>query len=142
MFCLVFMELLVAFPQRKDAIFEPLHENNEVVAFSSGSIGMFRDGKCHLTSPNMTLGKDDESTDWCSNIAKQGEGEGKPWIAYRVKNKRIKANGYAIRSGCCYYDCCCIDDSKLIDKYCCCSLLSYSLQVSDNNIMWRTIHSV
>ena len=133
---------LIAFPQRKDAIFESLHENNEVVSFSSGSIGYYKGGKCQLTSPNMTLGKDDETTDWCSNIAMQGEGEGKPWIAYRVKNKKIRASGYSIRSGCCYYECCCIDDTRDIDKYCCCSLLSYSLQVSDNNMTWRTIHSV
>ena len=95
-----------------------------------------------MTSPNMTLGKDDKLVDWCSNIAKKGEGEGKPWISYRIKNKRIRANGYAIRSGCCYYACCCIDDSSIYDIDCCCSLFSYSLQISDNNMTWKTIHSV
>ena len=141
MFCLIFMEL-VSFPQRDDAIFEQLHEKGEVMSYASGSLGIYKDGKCQMTTPNMSLGKDDRRSDWCSNIAKKGEGEGKPWISYRVKNKRIKANGYAIRSGCCYYGCCCIDDSTYVDKDCCCSLFSYSLQVSDNNKTWKTIHRV
>ena len=146
MICLLLIEL-VSFPQKDDAIFESLHEKGEVIATSSGSIGFYKDGKCQQTHPNMTLGKDDKSTDWCSNIAKPNDKiddktNGKPWISYRLKNKRIRANSYAIRSGCCYYECCCIDDDTFIDKHCCCTLFSYSLQVSDDNITWRTIHSV
>ena len=134
---------LVSFPQRDDAIFEPLHENNEVMAFASGSIGFYKDGKCQKTSPNMTLGKDDMLVDWCSNVVKKDENVNtKPWISYRIKNKRIRANGYAIRSGCCYYGCCCIDDDTFVDNVCCCSLFSFSLQISDDNKTWKTIHSV
>ena len=141
MFCLVLLKL-VAFPERKDAIFETLYKNNEVISFSSGSIGFYKKGKCHLTSPNMTIGNDDDSFDWCSNIAKPENGEKMPWIAYRVKNKRIRASGYAIRSGCCRYECCCLSDSYYVNSYCCCALSSYSLQASDDNVTWRTIHKV
>lgn len=142
MFCLILVEF-VAFPERKDAIFEAHDDSREVIATSSGSIGFYKNGRCQKTDPNMTLGKDNKLTDWCSNIVSKDEKtDAKPWIAYHIKNKRIQANSYAIRSGCCYYECCCNDDSTFIDEFCCCSLYSYSLQVSDNNVTWRTIHSV
>lgn len=144
MFCLVFMEL-VAFPERKDGIFEHIELIDDIIATSSGSIGLYKDGKCTLTSPNMTLGNDDKTTDWCSNIINKNENEDgkiKPWISYRIKNKRMRSKGYAMRSGCCFYGCCCIDDSDLIDSDCCCSLYSYSIQISDDNRTWKTIQSV
>ena len=136
---------LVAFPERKDGIFEHAEHIEDIITSSSGSLGFYKDGKCVLTSPNMTLGKDDEKQEWCSNIISKEEskeGKIKPWISYRIKNKRMRSKGCAIRSGCCHYDCCCIDDSEIIDTYCCCSLFSYSLQVSDDNRTWRTIHRV
>ena len=67
----------------------------------------------------------------------------KVFATYSLKGKRMKLNGYSLRNGCCrHVECCCIDDDTFIDEYCCCSIFSYSLQVSDDNITWRTIHSV
>lgn len=53
----------------------------------------------------------------------------------------MQLSGYYLKSGCCGAgECCCEDVSA---AYCCdCCLYSWSLQISDNNETWKTIHKV
>ena len=129
-----------SFPVRKDAIFSSLSNSlNSIEIASSGSIGQYYDSKCHLTNPNQTVLQDNQRTDWCSNIAKTSSD--KPWITYNIKGKSMSVTGFTVRAGCCYYGCCCIDDNT--DVYgCCCDLYSFSLHGSNDNKMWKLIHSV
>lgn len=139
MFILLFMEF-IAFPERKDALLlNPENKINDVVSESSGSYGLFFGGKCHQTYTNETYHVD-EKMDWCSNIAKSKNE--RPWISYSIKNKAMKLTGYSIRNGCCWYECCCEDNEKVYDYLCCCRLYSFSLQGSNDNRTWKTIHKV
>lgn len=142
MLFLVFMGMeFIKFPQKKNSIFASMSDiNNRVNVAASGSIG-YRDsnGKCIQTNPNETL-HENEDMDWCSNIAKTKNKEDNPWISFQIKNKMMKLNGYSVRSGCCRYICCCLDDRNV--DACCCELYSFSLQGSNDNKTWKTIHKV
>ena len=129
-----------AFPQRKDAIFESVsNKETDINVISSGSIGLYIDGKCKITSPNFTL-YEDRKLDWCSNIQKSNNE--KPWITYSIRERAMRVKGYSVRTGCCYYACCCYDDSNLVSTSCCCDLYSYSLQGSNDNPTWKIIHKM
>ena len=141
MFLFLFvLAMFVAFPTRNDGIFGQIYnKESEINIFSSGSLGVYIDGKCKITSPNMTL-VEDRKLDWCSNIpALKGD---KPWITYSLKNKAMRIKGYSVRTGCCYYGCCCIDDSHFTGSACCCDLYSYSLQGSNDNSTWTILHKM
>ena len=134
----------IAFPEKNNAIFKNAKVlGNSVITDASGSLGLYYDGKCHITYPNETL-TDNPKMDWCSNLAKSKSEEDKPWISYSLNNKKIELEGFSVRSGCCWYSCCCIDDSNFVnDGYsCCCDLYSFSLQGSNDNKTWTTIHKV
>ena len=135
-FILLFMLKFINFPSRQNAIIQ--NHLDLIQVDSSGSIGQYRGGHCIQTFPNATLFVD-EKLDWCSNIGENKENP--PYVTYSLKGKAIKLTSYAVRSGCCYYSCCCIDDSKLVHG-CCCELFSFSLQGSNDNITWTTVHSV
>ena len=136
MFFISFLLLFISFPDRSDAIIAKNEKN--VAVSASGSIGLFYEGKCHLTHPNSTFNEDKKS-DWCSNIVTSSTEH--PWISYTIKGKNMRIKGYSVRSGCCYFSCCCIDDNTDVD-YCCCELYSFSLQGSNDNITWNIIHKV
>ena len=126
----------VAFPEQRDALLLPNLKNLKIDA--SGSLGLYYGGKCHQTFPNETVSQN-KDLDWCSNIAENDNS--KPWISYSIKNQKLRVRAFSIRNGCCVYDCCCLDDSRLIDL-CCCRLYSFSLQGSNDNKTWKTIHKV
>ena len=128
----------MAFPEKSDSIF---HSNpGKVLATASGSLGLlYNDNKCHMTTPNQTINSD-EYHDWCSNIAKSKEAM--PWITFSIKNKKMRLTGYSMRNGCCHYACCCEEDGKMLDYACCCRLYSYSVQGSNDNKTWVTIHKI
>ena len=129
----------VAFPNKNDAILQPAIKSGlKISVEASGSLGVHYDGKCHKTYPNQTLIVD-EKLDWCSNIADNKKDE-KPWIMYSIKGKGMKVTGFSVRNGCCWYPCCCIDDDHMVDYACCCRLDSFSLQGSNDNKTWKTIH--
>ena len=137
MLLLLFMEF-VAFPSRNDQILAT--NKDKVEMFVSGSMGFFINDKCVQTSPNGTI-TEDKKIDWCSNIAKKGDDS--PYIAYGVRGKAMKLTGYSVRNGCCWYYCCCVDNNGVItDTSCCCELYSFSLQGSNDNRTWKTIHKV
>ena len=137
MLLLLFMEF-VAFPSRNDGLLSV--NKDKVDTFVSGSMGLFINDKCVTTVPNSTL-IEDKKIDWCSNIAKKGDVD--PYIAFSIKGKAMKLKGYSVRNGCCWYYCCCTDENGVItDTNCCCELYSFSLQGSNDNITWKTIHKV
>lgn len=131
----------IAFPERKDSIFQSVSNINEDIEVeSSGSRGIFYENKCHLTYPNETLNVN-KKIDWCSNVAKSSDE--KPWIQFSLKNKAMKLTGYSVRNGCCLRRCCCIDDTTFVDtEWCCCKLYSFSLHGSNDNKTWEIIHKV
>ena len=133
------MNLFVSFPSRDDALLQNAVTNKKKINFAvSGSLGLHYQGKCHQTYPNETVNIN-EKYDWCSNLAH--DSNDKPWISFNIDNSMMKLTGYSVRNGCCYYLCCCVEDNRDIDS-CCCELYSYSLQGSNDNITWKTIHSV
>jgi hypothetical protein len=145
---LIFPSLLifvafVAFPESKDAILQ--REKSENIRIdSSGSLGLFQNGKCHITNGSETL-TSDEYKDWCSNIAtNKDDPKLNPFIQYSIKGKQMKVTRYSVRNGCCrYYTWCCHEeDGKIIDYDCCCSLNSYSMQASNDNKTWTVLHRV
>ena len=138
---LLFLVNFVAMPERSDALLRNTAHMKPKVE-SSGSLGLFLgDSKCHQTYPNQTL-VGDKKIDWCSNIpAEKGS---YPWILFSFPNRAMKLRGYSVRNGCCYYYECCCDPStgQRVDYYCCCRLYSFSLQGSNDNKTWETIHRV
>ena len=141
---LVFFVAFVAFPESSDSILS--HENKDMINIDvSGSLGLFKDGKCVKTFGNETL-TSNEFSEWCSNIATDKNDPSKnPFIQYSVKGKKLKVKKYSVRNGCCrHMECCCSEvDGKVIDYgYCCCELYSYSLHASDDNITWNVLHRV
>ena len=133
------LQLFVAFPSRKDAILQDsIAQKKKINVYSSGSLGLHYHGNCHQTYPNETLSVN-EKLDWCSNVAPSQKET--PWISFNIENSFMKLTGYSIRNGCCYYLCCCVDDNTDLDV-CCCELYSYSLQGSNDNITWKTIHKI
>ena len=140
MFFIVFMEF-VAFPEKANAIFKTSASRGDKIDISSsGSLGLYFDGKCHQTYPNETI-RQDEGMDWCSNIVDAKSGD-KPWVSYSVKGRGMRLSAYSVRNGCCWHPCCCTDDNRIIDGACCCRLYSYSLHGSNDNKTWTLIHKV
>ena len=125
------------FPDRNDAIFA--NSPSKPSIFVSGSLGLGRDSVCRETFPNETLNSDEQS-DWCSNVVESDTM--KPYIAYFYPMKYMKLRGYSIRNGCChFYSCCDPSTNQIIDGHiCCCELINYSLQGSNDNHTWTVIH--
>ena len=138
MIFIIFMEF-VAFPTKNNAIFaNEMKKNTDIVeTHVSGSLGLYYSGKCHKTYPNQTLFSD-EKQDWCSKVAKSDND--KPFITYKIKNKKMKLTGINVRNGCCYYACCCDETGKYIDGSCCCALYSFTVEGSNDNKTWKFIH--
>ena len=128
----------IAFPESSDAILAKYNKESINIE-TSGNLGIYYKGKCHMTYGNETLTSDDR-TEWCSNIPKSSY----PWIQYSIKGKQIKATKYSIRNGCCkYYSLCCTEEDGVItDYFCCCKLYSFSLQASNDNKTWKVLHKV
>ena len=136
----LFYVKFMAFPEKSNALLTNAAKSNSLIFDASGSLGLYRGGKCQQTYPNETI-HENEEMDWCSNIATKDNSD-HPWISYSIKNKGMRLTGYAVRNGCCYFDCCCTEDGRIIDEVCCCRLYSFSLQGSNDNKTWTVIHSV
>ena len=135
MFLFLFYQLL-PFDERNDNIFK--QNKDDIIVTASGSIGQYYNSSCHQTYPEHLVDSVVRKTDWCSNINKTKTDY--PWISVHMNHKKMLVTGYAIRAGCCYYDCCCMETGQRI--YCCCDLYSWSLQGSNDNSTWTTLHKV
>lgn len=111
--------------------------DKELVINASGSSSQGINNSIQPTKPEYSIYPWNKDYDWCSTIEKSYDN--KPFIAYTLKKRKFKFNGYFIRTGCCYEDCCCI-----MDGYGCydCCLYSWNLQISDDNKTWKDVHRV
>lgn len=117
-------------------IFSKHFHEKSIIIEASGSTKQDINGSRQLTKPEYAVYPWVKRYDWCSNVGKSYDVH--PWIAFGIKKRKMKINGYFMRSGCCYEGCCCEDD------YGCfvCCIYSWSLQISDDNITWTEIHKV
>ena len=127
---------IIPFDTKQENIFKQNY--NDLIITASGSIGQYYNKSCHPTYPEHIFDSVVRKTDWCSNLNKSKTDH--PWVSVHMNTKRMYVTGYALRAGCCYYDCCCMEDGKRV--FCCCDLYSWSLQGSNDNTTWKTIHSV
>ena len=130
-----------AIQKRDDAL---LSQTLKPFVEASGSLGIRYDARtCKPTYPNQTL-VSDSHLDWCSNLMKSTDDY--PWISYRLPNKAMKIRGFSVRNGCCddgAIICCCDPQSgDDLDFRYCCELYRFSLQGSNDNKTWKTIHKV
>lgn len=124
-----------------NSILKRAFPQNKVEYYVSGSSMQMINGSRSLTKPQYAFDQMEKKYDWCSNCPRSYDEH--PWIILGVKNQIMKLNGYFIRAGCCTDlssdACCCID----ADYYCCeCCLYSWSFQISNDNITWKTVHKV
>ncbi|EAY03222.1 hypothetical protein TVAG_421100 [Trichomonas vaginalis G3] len=108
---------------------------------TSGSASQRINGTIQLTKPEYAFDQVEKKYDWCSNCGRHSKDL--PWITFSIKNSKMHINGYFLKAGCCgdkdVTECCCIDETY----YCCfCCLYSWSLQISNDNITWKTVHKV
>ncbi|KAI5496351.1 galactose-binding domain-like family, partial [Trichomonas vaginalis G3] len=122
-----------------NSIFKNVYKQNLIETYVSGSASQYINGSIQITKPEYTYDQVEKRYDWCSNIGKTQTDY--PWIIYTIKNRIINLKGYYLKSGCCDdgNTCCCYDDNE----YCCfCCMYSWSLQVSNDNKTWKTVHKV
>lgn len=124
--------------EQNQGIFAKHYHDKVVVIDASGSSQQYINGSLQLTKPEYAVYPWDKRYDWCSNCGTTYEEH--PWITFSLSNKKIKLNGYFVRSGCCYYSDCCCNDGKYYCVDCC--MYSWSLQVSDDNKTWTEVHKV
>ena len=122
-----------------NSIFKKAYKNQDIEVYVSGSSSQYINGSRQVTKPEYSFDQIEKMYDWCSNCGKNQDDH--PWAVYSIKNKKIKISGYYLKSGCCGDDeniCCCLDYT-----YCCeCCLYSWSLQISNDNVTWKTVHKV
>lgn len=119
-----------------NAILKRAYHENMIQYSTSGSSSQYINGSLQLTKPEYAFDQMDKSYDWCSNCGKSKTDF--PWIIFHVKNHEMKLSGYYLKAGCCERECCCEDGD-----YCCeCCLFSWSLQISNDNVTWKTVHKI
>ena len=129
------------FEPRKDSVLQDKEIYSNLKISASGSIGQYYNSKCNPTYPNITVSTDNSIAkyDWCSNVAPDRDHP--PWIQYDFGQYRTSLVGYSLRAGCCYYGACCLDDNTYMYD-CCCSLYTFSLRGSNDNVTWDVLHRV
>ncbi|EAX88321.1 hypothetical protein TVAG_284270 [Trichomonas vaginalis G3] len=121
-----------------NGIFQKHYNEGDIIVTASGSSKQQINDTDQLTKPEYAIYPWEKKYDWCSQISHSYEDH--PYIVFAMKSKKFKFNGYFVRCGCCYDGCCCDDDYY---HYCLdCCLYSWSLQISDDNKTWKTIHQV
>ena len=136
MFSFLLLFEIIPFNERKDNILK--NNQKDMKVYASGSIGQWIDDKCVMTHPEDAVDSKTRKTDWCSNINKTKTD--RPWLEVSLNGKTMKIKGYSLRAGCCEYPCCC--DENGVAYNCCCDLYSWSLQGSNDNTTWKTLHKV
>lgn len=134
---IMFILSAFSFTQPPDGIFKKAYGQKLINIDASGSSKQDINGSLDYTKPEYSIEPWDKRYDWCSNCGRSYDEH--PWISYSLKSKKVKFNGYYIRAGCCYAGCCCMDDYA----YCVhCCLYSWSLQISNDNKTWETVHKI
>lgn len=126
------------FASRSIDIFEKAFQNKIIIINATGSGNQVINGSRQDTKPEYAIYPWTKKYDWCSSYGDTFDDH--PWITFSLENRRIKFNGFFIRVGCCVVDLCCCDEKIYYCANCC--LYSWSLQISDDNITWKSIHNV
>ena len=120
---------LRSFPvnSKLDGFFKNMYSPDIVKAYASGSRFCWINDlkKDILTKPENILDPQ-EKYEWCSNF--NSSKNDKPWLSFELLKSSFTLKGYSIKSGCCYY------------SSCCCKIFSWSIQGSNDNKTWSTIH--
>lgn len=135
MLCFVLSYSLTAIT---NGIFEKVYHDKIIIVDASGSSRQHINGSMQLTKPEYSIYPWNKAYDWCSNCLRSYDEH--PWITFSLDQRRIRLTGYFIRAGCCYYDRCCCDDGRYYCAKCC--LYSWSLQISEDNKTWTSIHTI
>ena len=80
-----------------------------------------------LTKPENAIDPNAKH-EWCSNFNRSKSD--KPWISFDFKEISFRISGYSLKAGCCG------------DTNCCCKIYSWSMQGSNDNKTWASLHSV
>ncbi|EAY07393.1 hypothetical protein TVAG_205010 [Trichomonas vaginalis G3] len=120
-----------------NAILKRAYREKAIEFYASGVSSQRINGTIQPTKPEYAFDQIDKRYDWCSNCGKHQKDF--PWIIFSIKNHIMNLEGYFLKAGCCYDGCCCYDESK---RCCECCLFSWSFQISNDNITWKTIHKV
>ncbi|EAY07204.1 hypothetical protein TVAG_050190 [Trichomonas vaginalis G3] len=121
-----------------NSIFRNAYKDKLIEVYVSGSSSQYINGSKQLTKPEYAFDQVDKVYDWCSNCGRSHDEH--PWAIYSIKNRVMRIQGYYLKAGCCDdgAECCCFDN-----LYCCdCCLYSWSLQISNDNTTWKTVHKV
>lgn len=121
------------------SILKKAYNKGMIEFYYSGSSSQYINGSVQKTKPEYAFDQMDKNYDWCSNCGKSKEDH--PYIIFNIKNHKMRLNGYYLKSGCCTTDdgCCCQEENYI----CCeCCLYSWSLQISNDNTTWKTVHKV
>lgn len=120
-------------------IFSTYFNQKIVDVTASGSSKQRINGTKQMTKPEYAIYPWDKKYDWCSNCGRTYEEH--PYIIFSLNSRKIKFNSYLIRAGCCYESGCCCEEEYY--GYCIdCCLYSWSLQISEDNETWTTVHQV
>lgn len=118
-------------------VFKQVFNDNIIKIEVSGSSKQRINGSMQMTKPEYAIYPWSKRYDWCSNCGKTYDEH--PWITFSLDKHKFKFSGYYLKAGCCDYNgCCCEDYGYCID----CCLYSWSLQVSEDNNTWTTVHKV
>lgn len=126
----------LSYSESKPGIFKKVFDSNILKIDVSGSSKQYINGSIQMTKPEYAVYPFDKSYDWCSNCGKTYDEH--PFIIFSLSSKKFKFNSYFVRCGCCYNGCCCEEYGYTV--HCC--LYSWSLQISDDNKTWTTVHNV
>lgn len=122
-----------------NSILKSAHKNNLIEFYASGSSSQRINGTIQKTKPEYSFDQIEKNYDWCSNCGRSKSDH--PWLILGVKDRVMEISGYYLKSGCCSdrSRCCCYEEGM----YCCeCCLFSWSLQISNDNQTWKTIHNI
>lgn len=123
-----------------NSILKNAYHKGMVECSVSGSSSQYINGTIQKTKPEYAFNQMEKKYDWCSECGRKSTDH--TWITLSIKNSNMRLNGYYIKAGCCGESgsdgCCCYDI-----EYCCrCCLYSWSFQISNDNVTWKTVHSV
>lgn len=121
---------------KAEGIFSKIYYQNIVQVAASGSSRQKVNGVFEMTKPEYPIEPSVKNHDWLSNLYYAFEG--RPWISFSIKNARVKFDKLYIRAGCCY-TICPAERFKYNIRGC---LYTWSLQTSEDNKTWKTIHKV
>ncbi|EAY16283.1 hypothetical protein TVAG_423360 [Trichomonas vaginalis G3] len=122
----------------QSSILKNAYKQNIIEYSASGSSSQNINGTIQKTKPEYAFNQIEKDYDWCSNCGHSRKEH--PYLILHIKNRTMNLQGYYLKSGCSNkIECCCFEGVS----YCAeCCLYSWSFQISNDNLTWKTIHKV